>query len=90
MTLLWNKRYAYVRRGKILYICLYMIIFGQQWKTFSFVYRFNVMYCFYSYQFQPGRINTTVALQVLLKSLTNLPKTDFVMLKCVLAQDLVS
>ena len=42
------------------------------------------------YQFQPGRINMTVALQVLLKALTNLPRTDFIMLKCVLPQDLVS
>ena len=32
----------------------------------------------------------TVALQVLLKALINLPRTDFVMLKCVLPQDLVS
>ena len=32
----------------------------------------------------------TVALQVLLKALINLPKTDFIMLKCVLPQDLVS
>ena len=42
------------------------------------------------YQFQPGRINTAVALQLLLKALTNLPKTDFIMLKSVLPQDLVS
>jgi hypothetical protein len=42
------------------------------------------------YQFQPGRINVTVALQVLLKALINLPRTDFIMLKCVLPQDLVS
>ena len=32
----------------------------------------------------------TVALQVLLKALINLPRTDFIMLKCVLPQDLVS
>ena len=41
------------------------------------------------YQFSPQRVDRTVAAQILLKALTQLPNTDFVILKCVLAQNLV-
>lgn len=40
------------------------------------------------YQFQPSRSNAGVATQILVKALTNLPKTDFILLKCVLPQNL--
>lgn len=42
------------------------------------------------YQFAPPRASRTVAAQILLKALTQLPNTDFLVLKCVLAPDLVS
>ena len=42
------------------------------------------------YQFRPSCVNQEVAGQILLKSLTQLPSTDFIMLKCVLAQSLVN
>lgn len=42
------------------------------------------------YQFRPGSVNRNVAALILLKALTQLPKTDFVTLKCVLAQSLVN
>ncbi len=42
------------------------------------------------YQFRPACINRDAAAQVLLKALTQMPTTDFVTLKCVLALNLVS
>ena len=42
------------------------------------------------YQFSPSRVDRTIASQVLLKALTQLPNTDFLALKCVLPQNLVS
>lgn len=42
------------------------------------------------YQFRPACVNRSVAALILLKALTQLPKTDFVTLKCVLGQSLVS
>ena len=42
------------------------------------------------YQFSPTCINRDIATLILLKALTQLPKTDFIVLKCVLAQSLVS
>ena len=41
------------------------------------------------YQFEPNRINETVALQVLLKALVNMPNPDFSLLKSVLPAELV-
>lgn len=43
-----------------------------------------------SYQFQPARSNRTVALQILLKALVNMPRPDFLLLKSVLPQNIVS
>ena len=42
------------------------------------------------YQFRPACLNRDVAAQILLKALTQMPKTDFVTLKCVLPIALVS
>ena len=42
------------------------------------------------YQFQPSRSNISMAVQILLKALANLPRTDFVLLKSVLPLNLVS
>ena len=39
------------------------------------------------YQFNPTHINIAVVIQILLKSLTNLPHTDFVLCKCLLSQE---
>ncbi|XP_042880416.1 eukaryotic translation initiation factor 3 subunit K-like [Penaeus japonicus] len=39
------------------------------------------------YQFNPGTYQLTVACQILMKALTNLPHTDFVLCKCLLGQD---
>lgn len=39
------------------------------------------------YQFNPNTYNTRVTSQILLKALTNLPHTDFVLCKCLLAQE---
>ena len=41
------------------------------------------------YQFNPTHSNMKVVVQILLKSLTNLPHTDFVLCKCLLSQDLL-
>ena len=41
------------------------------------------------YQFSPTRVDSAIATKILLKALTRLPNTDFVTLKCVLAQSLV-
>ncbi|XP_071534491.1 eukaryotic translation initiation factor 3 subunit K isoform X2 [Panulirus ornatus] len=42
------------------------------------------------YQFNPGTYQSTVACQILMKALTNLPHTDFVLCKCLLGQDQIS
>lgn len=42
------------------------------------------------YQFRPSTVNKDASVQLLLKALTQLPSTDFVTLKCVLPQALVS
>ncbi|ROT61769.1 eukaryotic translation initiation factor 3 subunit 12 [Penaeus vannamei] len=39
------------------------------------------------YQFNPGTYQLGVACQILMKALTNLPHTDFVLCKCLLGQD---
>merc|ERR1712212_1057151 len=39
------------------------------------------------YQFNPGTYQLPVACQILMKALTNLPHTDFVLCKCLLGQD---
>ncbi|KAF2356501.1 Eukaryotic translation initiation factor 3 subunit K [Trinorchestia longiramus] len=39
------------------------------------------------YQFNPGTYKTNIACLILLKALTNLPHTDFVLCKCLLQQD---
>ncbi|KAK3892912.1 hypothetical protein Pcinc_003252 [Petrolisthes cinctipes] len=39
------------------------------------------------YQFNPGTYQNTVACQILMKALTNLPHTDFVLCKCLLGQE---
>ena len=39
------------------------------------------------YQFNPTHNNMSVVVQILLKSLTNLPHTDFVLCKCLLSQE---
>jgi len=41
------------------------------------------------YQFNPTHNNLAVVVQILLKSLTNLPHTDFVLCKCLLSQELL-
>ena len=41
------------------------------------------------YQFNPERTNLRVIVQILLKALTNLPHTDFVLCKCLLAQEVL-
>ena len=41
------------------------------------------------YQFNPTYNNLTVVVQILLKSLTNLPHTDFVLCKCLLSQEVL-
>ncbi|KAG0710649.1 Eukaryotic translation initiation factor 3 subunit K [Chionoecetes opilio] len=38
-------------------------------------------------QFNPGTYQSSVACQILMKALTNLPHTDFVLCKCLLGQD---
>lgn len=42
------------------------------------------------YQLNPHRFNMDIACQILLKALTNLPHTDFVLCKCLLSEKLVS
>lgn len=42
------------------------------------------------YQFNPHRFNMDITCQILLKALTNLPHTDFVLCKCLLSEKLVS
>lgn len=42
------------------------------------------------YQFNPGTYQNTYACQILIKALTNLPHTDFVLCKCLLGQDQVN
>ena len=42
------------------------------------------------YQFHPHHFDAELAILLLLKSLMNLPSTDFLLLKCVLPQDYVS
>lgn len=39
------------------------------------------------YQFNPGTYQINIACQILIKALTNLPHTDFVLCKCLLGQD---
>ena len=41
------------------------------------------------YQFNPTYNNLSVVVQILLKALTNLPHTDFVLCKCLLSQELL-
>ena len=41
------------------------------------------------YQFNPTYSNLQVVVQILLKSLTNLPHTDFVLCKCLLSQEVL-
>ena len=41
------------------------------------------------YQFNPTYSNLQVVVQILLKSLTNLPHTDFVLCKCLLSQEVM-
>merc|ERR1712080_304121 len=41
------------------------------------------------YQFNPTHNNMAVVVQILLKALTNLPHTDFVLCKCLLSQDVL-
>ena len=41
------------------------------------------------YLFNPTYNNLTVVVQILLKSLTNLPHTDFVLCKCLLSQEVL-
>ena len=41
------------------------------------------------YQFNPTYSNLEVVMQILLKSLTNLPHTDFVLCKCLLSQEVL-
>ena len=41
------------------------------------------------YQFNPTYNNLSVVVQILLKALTNLPHTDFVLCKCPLSQELL-
>ena len=41
------------------------------------------------YQFNPTHNNTAVVVQILLKALTNLPHTDFVLCKCLLSQEVL-
>merc|ERR1711915_713201 len=41
------------------------------------------------YQFNPTYSNLGVIVQILLKSLTNLPHTDFVLCKCLLSQEVL-
>ena len=42
------------------------------------------------YQFRPSRSNVDIAVQVMLKALVVLPKPDFVLLRCILSESLVS
>jgi len=42
------------------------------------------------YQLNPPRFNMDITCQILLKALTNLPHTDFVLCKCLLSEKLVS
>lgn len=42
------------------------------------------------YQFDPQRFNLDITCQILLKALTNLPHTDFVLCKCLLNEKIVS
>lgn len=42
------------------------------------------------YQFNPGTYKTKIACLILLKALTNLPHTDFVLCKCLLQQEQVT
>lgn len=42
------------------------------------------------YQFNPASFKKEVVVQILLKALTNLPHTDFVLCKCLIDQDKVS
>lgn len=42
------------------------------------------------YQFRPVRSNVDIAVKVMLKAIVVLPKPDFVLLRCVLSQPLVS
>lgn len=42
------------------------------------------------YQLNPHRFNMDIACQILLKALTNLPHTDFVLCKCLLSEKLVT
>merc|ERR1711915_743359 len=39
------------------------------------------------YQFNPSTYHSNIACQILMKALTNLPHTDFVLCKCLLGQD---
>lgn len=42
------------------------------------------------YQLNPHRFNVDITCQILLKALTNLPHTDFVLCKCLLSEKIVS
>lgn len=42
------------------------------------------------YQLNPHRFNMDITCQILLKALTNLPHTDFVLCKCLLSERIVS
>ena len=41
------------------------------------------------YQFKPNDFNLNVVCQILLKALTNLPNSDFVICKCMLSQQIL-
>ncbi len=42
------------------------------------------------YQFQPEKSNIEIAVKIMLKAIVVLPKPDFVLLRCVLSEPLVS
>lgn len=42
------------------------------------------------YQFNPNSFNVHITSQILLKALTNLPHTDFILCKCLLSQSKVN
>ena len=57
----------------------------------NFVVVFYVLDHFNSrYQFNPNLFQTNVAAQILLKALTNLPHTDFILCKCLIDSARVS
>ena len=50
------------------------------YKIVQFVYICE--FCVFRYQFNPSYFQTSVTATILLKSLTNLPHTDFTLCKC--------